>query len=146
MARKKNSDPPAQTHSDTSVEAAEKVSKRRLLGQERWVYETLRRRPMADWQLWDLAEKLPALFEQATSLHRARIRLKWVNRKTGATPWHPVEDSGTRIKGKYTRPTAVWRIKEAYADMPYEEWAKNFRAMAGGKVDPAMSELLREHA
>ena len=139
-------DPPAQTHSDTSLAAAGKVKKYRLLGQERWVYETLRRRPMADWQLWELAKNFPELFEQVTSLHRARIGLRWVNEQTGETPWHPVTDSGRRIMGKYRCATTVWHVKKAYVDMPYDEWAQNFRALAKGKVDPTMSELLRERA
>lgn len=133
----RNNDPPAQTHSVTSVEAALSIPRFRVLGQERWVYETLRtQQPYADWQLWDMAPR--TLFEQATSLHRTRIGLYWRSRKEGITPWHPVEDSGRKLRNPFTgRRCVIWQIKDPYLDMPYDIWRDNYRALARGTHDAA---------
>jgi hypothetical protein len=91
---------------------------------------------MADWELWDKARFIGNVFDQKSSEHRARIGLVWVNKWLGPTPWHPVEDSGMEIvcpdSGK---PTTIWRIKEQYRDMVYEEWAKAYRNLARAKVE-----------
>jgi hypothetical protein len=133
----KPDDVPSQSHSATSVESAKSMSRRRVLGQEQWVYETLRKSAgKADWQLWNMAQHLPGLFDKLSSMHRARIGLVWPSRVLGATPWHPVEDSGRRIvcpdSGKQT---VVWRIKARYRTMPYDEWAHAYRNLARGKID-----------
>jgi hypothetical protein len=122
-------DVPFQSHSDTSIEAAEKVDPRRARGQERWVYEALRRGPKADWQLYDLVQlDRPGLFEQHTSCDRARIQLKWICGPQIVTPWHPVEDSGFDIiNPKYNSRTTIWRIKEAYRNVPYDDWVAKYK-------------------
>ena len=131
-------DPPAQTHSDTSVAASRALSRRRMLGQEKWVYETLRlAHPIgkADWELWELAEPL-SMFDKLSSLHRARIGLVWRSRVLGATPWHPVEDSGRRNHDpQSTRQTVIWRLKSRYLHMAYDHWLQNFRNLAKGVID-----------
>lgn len=123
---------PFQSHSITSIDSARKVKPRRAKDQERWVYEALRRKPMADWQLRELAwlETGVDIFEQDSSKNRARIGLVWVTQEIGATKWHPVEDSGLMVKGRYNVATTVWRIKEEYRDMPYDEWRTQFKNLA----------------
>lgn len=130
-------DPPSQTHSDTSINASRAMSRRRVLGQERWVYETLRREPpgKADWELWDMAQ-LIGLFDKLSSLRRARIGLLWPSRVMGATPWHPVEDSGRRnTDPSSNKKTIIWRIKSRYLNMPYAQWAQSYRNLAKGIVE-----------
>ena len=136
-------DPPAQTHSNTSVEAGRALSRRRLLGQERWVYEALRlAHPTgkADWELWEIAQTF-SMFDKLSSLHRARIGLVWQSRVHGATPWHPVEDSGrSNHDPRSTRRTTIWQLKDRYSQMPYDVWAKTFRSLAKGRTD--LSDLI----
>ena len=130
-------DPPSQSHSKTSVDSAKSMSRKRVLDQEKWIYEVLRRSPrgMADWELWDKAKIIGIVFDQKSSVHRARIGLMWVNRGSGATPWHPVENSEmTNICPDSGKSTAIWRIKEQYRDMVYEEWSKAYRNLAKGKA------------
>lgn len=130
-------DPPSQTHSDTSVESSRSLSRKRVLSQERWVYEALRRvHPgMADWELWDRAKYL-SFFDQKSSCRRARVGLYWRNRVFGATPWHPVEDSGLRTRDPDTnKRTVIWRIKERYRRTAYDEWASTYRALAKGRIE-----------
>jgi hypothetical protein len=128
-------DPPSQTHSDTSVGSARSLSRKRVLSQERWVYETLQRLGKADWELWEMV-KLIGIFDKISSLRRARIGLLWPNRRLGATPWHPVEDSGKRNKDPFSnKSTVIWKIKDRYKDMSYEQWAREYRNLAKGLVD-----------
>jgi hypothetical protein len=127
-------DPPAQTHSATSIASSRAMSQSRVQSQERWVYETLRRSAtgLSDWQLW---EKAPIIFDKLSSLHRARIGLLWRSRAIGATPWHPVEDSGFRNRDPDSgKQTVVWRIKPRYYAMTYNEWALDYRALAKGEI------------
>lgn len=131
-------EPPSQSHSDTSIAAAAALPRHRAQGQERWVYERLRRVPsgLADWQLWDLVQPF-GIFDQKSSLHRARVGLVWVSRKVGATPWHPVMDSGRRITDPVTaRKTTVWQLKAKYLPMPYPQWAQFYRRLARGEISP----------
>lgn len=132
-------DPPSQDHSDTSVAAGESISKYRLRGQEKWIYEKLKQAEvadppgMSDWQLWEATALFPGLFDKLSSEHRARIGLVWVNRKIGATIWHPVAKSGAENKDPQSgKSTTIWRLKEAYRDMSYDDWALNFRNLARG--------------
>lgn len=136
MRRKaRSSDPPSQSHSDTSVGSARELSRKRLLAQERWVYEALQRANKADWELFEMVRHL-GIFDQISSLRRARIGLLWRSRALGATPWHPVEDSGQRNKSLYfNRPTVIWRLKERYRDTSYDKWVKEFRNLAKGKLE-----------
>ena len=88
---------------------------------------------MADWELWD---KAPGTrFDKLSSLHRARIGLLWRSRVLGATPWHPVEDSGRRNRDPVSgRQTVVWRIKDRYILTHYDDWARVYRNLAKGLV------------
>lgn len=125
-------DPPSQSHSDTSVNAALSLPRRRVIAQERWVYITLQHGAKADWQSWELAP--PAVFDKLSSLRRARIGLYWRSRKLGATPWHPVEDSGRRITCPDSgKPTVIWQLKQRYRGMSYEDWSTQYRNLARGR-------------
>jgi hypothetical protein len=128
-------DLPFQSHSSTSIEAAERVDPLRERTQEQWIYESLRRGSKADWELWnEVRIERPGLFDKHTSAGRARILLMWVTEEAGGTPWHPVEDSGRKVVNPETnRKTTIWRIKERYQNMPYIEWAMNYRQLARGK-------------
>jgi hypothetical protein len=132
-------DVPSQSHSSTSVNSAKSVNERRARAQERWIYESLRRSSKADWELWNEVEENDLEFfsrNKHTSGCRARIGLRWVNRVTGETPWHPVEDSGRKIVNPETgEKCQVWQIKEKYRDMPYDKWSKEFRQLARGKIE-----------
>lgn len=131
-------DLPAQTHSKSSRDGAKHPSKVRVTAQEKWVYETLQQHTepglgLSDWQLWRLA-KPTLLFDQLSSMRRARIGLVWRSRKIGATPYHPVEDSDLK---NYNRETdvlcAIWRMKQAFLEMPYERWVEQYKALAREK-------------
>jgi hypothetical protein len=131
-------EPPSQSHSETSVGSAGRVSRRRVREQERWVYETLRRyypKGLADWELWALVQiERPGLFDQLSSVHRARVGLKWRSRKQGATVWHPVGDSDQKtVNPESGEPQTVRLFKERYLQVPYDEWVEKFRALAKGK-------------
>jgi hypothetical protein len=105
-----------------------------VLKQEKWVYETLRRGGAADWQLWEKVQS-GTLFDKLSSLRRARIGLMWRSRVLGATPWHPVEDSGQRNKDPNSnKRTVIWQLKQKYHAMPYEAWAHRYRALARGQL------------
>lgn len=122
---------PFQTHSRTSRAGARRVPPPRATNQERWVYETLQQSPLADWQLWRLAEERVDLFDQISSMRRARVGLVWVNRKTGPTAYHPVEDSGVaNINPDSGVESAIWQIKPFYRGMPYEKWVESYKALA----------------
>lgn len=127
------SHPPSQSHSVTSVASARSLSKARVHSQERWVYETVRRNHpgLSDWQLWDRVQAFVGLFDKETSLHRARIGLRWRSRVLGETPWHPLEDSGREnINPSSGKKTTIWRIKTRYLTLTYDEWARVYRALA----------------
>ena len=127
--------PPSQSHSATSVASARALSPTRVKSQEKWVYETLRRHPsgLADWQLWGRAPG--TLFDKLSSMHRARIGLVWRSRVLGATPWHPVEDSGRRcVDPTSNKQTVVWRLKDKFLGVPYDDWARVYRDLAKGLV------------
>jgi hypothetical protein len=119
------------------MEAARSIDPKRVRGQERWVYETLRLgRPYADWELWEMAPR--HLFDKLSSLHRTRIGLMWRSRSQGITPWHPVEDSlGRVICPDSGKRTVLWQTKEKYLELPYDIWAANYRALAKGKRNAA---------
>lgn len=109
------------------------MSKARVHSQERWVYETLRRNHpgLSDWQLWDKACGFVGLFDKETSLHRARIGLRWRSRVLKETSWHPVTDSGRKnVNPASGKKTAIWRVKDRYLKMTYDEWARVYRALA----------------
>jgi hypothetical protein len=138
-------DVPSQSHSSTSVEAAEHLDPRRARSQEQWVYETLRCGGKSDWELWDLIveqDLTPHPFDQLSSMHRARVGLVWVSRSIEATIWHPVEDSGLRnvnpVSGKETK---IWHFKERYREMSYAEWVRDYRTLARGKIEDLYYEL-----
>ena len=127
-------DPPSQTHSQTSVWSGRSLSRTRVLRQEKWVYEALRRGGASDWQLWEMVQ-YGKLFDKLSSLRRARIGLMWRSRALGATPWHPVEDSGQRNKDPNSnKRTVIWQLKQKYRAMPYEGWAHRYRALARGQL------------
>ena len=134
-------DPPSQTHSETSVESGRGLARKRLLGQERFVYETLKqeRSGKSDWQLWEIVKYnifYTRVFDQISSLRRARIGLVWQSRTLGATPWHPVEDSGRSNKDpRSNKRTVIWQLKDRYRDMTYEDWTRDFRGLAKGYED-----------
>ena len=90
----------------------------------------------ADWQLWRRVQAYhPTLFDKLSSLHRARIGLLWRSRAIGATPWHPVEDSGRRNRDPVSgKQTVIWRLKDRYHGMTYDEWARDYRALAKGEI------------
>ena len=125
---------PFQSHSKTSQGGAGRPPKARIQAQEKWVYEHLQTytpRGLADWQLWRFARRHPQLFEQLSSMRRARIGLVWVNRKIGTTPYHPVEDSGEEILDPQSGVLcAIWRIKPLYRGLPYEKWVETYKALA----------------
>jgi hypothetical protein len=130
-------EPPSQSHSDTSISSAQSLPRWRVRSQEKWVYETLRlsRHGLADWQSWVKCQPF-GLFDKLSSLRRARIGLVWVSRKIGATPWHPVEDSGQRIVDPNSgKPTTVWRLKSRYWQVPYDNWSAAYRNLARGRVE-----------
>ena len=130
-----STDPPSQGHSETSVESSRSLSRKRLLSQERWTYEALQKGGRSDWQLWDMV-KNTLIFDQKSSLRRARVGLMWRNRTLGATPWHPVEDSGKTNKDPFSnKRTVIWQIKDQYKEMPYDEWFNDYRRLAKGNVD-----------
>lgn len=109
------------------------MSRKRVLKQEKWVYETLRRGGKADWQLWETAQ-IGKLFDKISSLRRARIGLMWRSRAIGATPWHPVEDSKQKNRDPNSnKRTVIWQLKPKYRAMPYEDWAHSYRALARGR-------------
>jgi hypothetical protein len=122
---------PFQSHSKGSRAGARRPRPLRVLAQERWVYETLR--PvygMTDWQLWKIAKPI-GLFDKLSSMHRARIGLVWVSRSVGATPYHPIENSGAEIIDPESGvPCTVWRIKPLYRAMPYEQWLERYKRLA----------------
>jgi hypothetical protein len=123
---------PFQSHSRSSRRGARKPRAPRVMAQEKWVYETVQSREpgYADFQLWSLIEH-SALFDKLSSLHRARIGLVWVNRKIGATPYHPIEDSGAEVLNPETGVLcAVWRMKPLYRKMPYEQWVATYKELA----------------
>lgn len=132
-------DLPFQTHSDSSHAGARRPSSPRATAQEKWVYETLQQYTptkhfgLADFQMWRLVEG-SELFEQLSSVRRARIGLLWVSRSIGATPYHPVEDSGKRVIDRTTDVACVvWHIKPLYRGMPYETWVARYKALARQK-------------
>jgi hypothetical protein len=76
----------------------------------------------------------PGLFDQLSSVHRARVGLKWRSRKQGATVWHPVGDSDQKtVNPESGEPQTVRLFKERYLQVPYDEWVEKFRALAKGK-------------
>lgn len=122
--------PPFQTHSSTSLGGAGRPGKLKLIAQEKWVYETLQRTSLADYQLWEFARHFP-FFDQLSSLRRARIGLLWVSRSVGATPYHPVEDSSrTVINPESDVPCVIWQIKPIYRGMPYDRWLETYKPLA----------------
>ena len=84
--------------------------------------------------MWDQVQ-LMSIFDKLSSLHRARIGLLWRSRALGATPWHPVEDSGRRkVDPTSNRQTVIWRIKPRYQNLTYDDWARVYRDLAKGLV------------
>lgn len=129
--------PPAQSHSDTSVEAARALRAARLRSQERRLYDWLQqyRSGLADWQLWNLA-RITTMFDQLSSCRRARVGLVWRSRREGATVHHPVEDSGRRIADPNSdKQTVVWQIKPRFRGMTYDQWYNNHRFLAHGETN-----------
>jgi hypothetical protein len=127
--------PPSQSHSETSVESSRTLSRKRLVSQERRVYECLRIGGRADWELWELVRN-GGLFDKISSMRRARIGLLWRSRKLKATPWHPIEDSGQRNRDPMSnKRTVIWQFKNGYKDIPYEEWAREYRRLARGVTE-----------
>lgn len=121
---------PHQSHSSTSRAGARRVSHVRATAQEKWVYETLQRGALADWQAWELASS-GSLFDQLSSMRRARIGLVWVSRRIGATPYHPVYDTGLTISDPISNvEAAIWAIKDTYRTMPYETWVQRYKRLA----------------
>ena len=123
---------PFQTHSRTSRAGARKPKRARIVAQEGWVYETIRASDtgLTDWQLWKLAEPT-GLFDKLSSLHRARIGLVWVSRSRGATPYHPIANSGTeRVDPESGVTCAVWSTKPLYRKMAYPRWVELYKALA----------------
>jgi hypothetical protein len=118
---------PFQSHSSTSIEAAEKIKPSRIRGQERWIYESLRREPKADWELWNEADEMHhGLFDNDSSSQRARIQLVWISGSKLVTQWHPIEDSGDEVVNPETGAGCkIWQFKEEYRNMPYNEWVTN---------------------
>lgn len=133
-------DPPSQTHSDTSVESARALKRERIFNQERIVYETLRQDGLSDWQLWRIIRShllLRDKFDQISSMRRARIGLLWRSRKLGATPWHPVEDSGRRnVDPQSNKRTVIWKLKKEYIKMTYVDWRRDYRNLARAINEP----------
>lgn len=122
--------PPHQTHSATSVAGAARLSPARANAQERWVYEALRSKPRADWELWRMASFRPDLFDQISSMRRARIGLVWVNRVKGPTPYHPVEDSGSwNVNPESNVESTIWQIKPIYLNLTYDYWMQSYKKL-----------------
>jgi hypothetical protein len=122
-------DLPFQSHSRTSRGGARRPTRARVTAQERWVYETLQRTSLADWQLWQRAPS--SLFDKITSLQRARVGLVWVNKYIGPTPYHPIEDSGRVIVNPQTTvECTIWWMKPLYRAMPYEDWVERYKTLA----------------
>lgn len=130
-----DSDLPFQRHSRTSRGGSTRPSRERIGQQEKWMYDTLQRATLdgvglADWQGWDIA-RLGSLFDQKSSYHRARIGLVWRNKWAGATPYHPIKDSGLVIRDPVSNvECTIWCMKEMYLRMPYETWAERYKPLA----------------
>jgi hypothetical protein len=54
-----------------------------------------------------------------------------VSRSVGATPYHPVENSGGVITDPASGvPCTIWRIKPLYRGMSYEQWLERYKLLA----------------
>jgi hypothetical protein len=85
---------------------------------------------LADWQLWRVAEPT-GIFDQLSSMRRARVGLVWVSRSIGATPYHPVEESGAEIADPETGVLcAIWWFKPYFRKVPYETWIEKYKPLA----------------
>jgi hypothetical protein len=122
---------PFQSHSKPSRSGAKRPRAKRVLAQEKWTYETLQSvSGLSDWQLWKLAEPT-GLFDKLSSMRRARIGLVWVSRSIGATPYHPVEDSGLEITDPASGVAcAIWQMKQLYRSVSYEQWLERYKTLA----------------
>ena len=100
---------------------------------------------MSDWELWDKARFIGSIFDQKSSCRRARIGLYWRNKHEHArhgSPWHPVEDSGRKNKDPGSnKATVIWQIKDRYKDMPYDDWAHDYRNLAKGSIEEPLAEV-----
>jgi len=127
---------PSQRHRATSRAGARRPRPVRVTAQERWVYETIQRYTKAaryggltDAEMWNLAPR--NLYDQVSSMKRARIMLVHTSKQMGTSPYHPIEASGqTRLNRASGCENIIWHMKPRYLQMPYQTWVAQYKQLA----------------